>query len=101
MPPTRNPDMECFDDPLDDSGSEPNRESLDLDRDITVLVNPRLAEGYFVAYRDGELLSWGRMGVSTYPQDADTVHLHPADYARLKTLQKHFDEEESAHAETE
>ena len=84
MPPTRNPDIECFDD-------------LDLDRDITVLVNPRLGEGYFVAYRDGELLSWGRMGVSTYPDDADTVHLSPPDYQRLKQMQAHFDAEESGH----
>ena len=82
MPPTRNSDIECFDD-LD----------MALDRDITVTVNPRLAEGFFVAYRDGELLSWGRMGVSTYPSDADTIHLNPADYRRLKTMQDPFDKE--------
>jgi hypothetical protein len=55
MPPIRNPDVECFD---------------DVDPEIAVLVNPRLAAGYFLAYRDGELLSWGRMGVSTYPMAA-------------------------------
>jgi hypothetical protein len=83
----------------------PIRDQPDLiefqDHDITVLVNLRLAEGFFVAYRGGELLSWGRMGVSTYPDDADTVHLNPADYQRLKTMQKRFDEEENANAETE
>ena len=70
----------------------------DDDPVITILVNPRLAEGFFVAYRDGELLSWGRMGVSTYPDD--TVHLHPADYQRLKRMQKRFDKE-AADAETD
>jgi hypothetical protein len=65
----------------------------DADPVITVLVNPRLDEGFFVAYRDGELLSWGRMGVSTYPDDADTIHLNPADYQRLKTIQARFDKE--------
>jgi hypothetical protein len=78
MPPIRNPDVECFD---------------DVDPVIAVLVNPRLAEGFFVAYRDGELLSWGRMGVSTYPSDADTIHLNPADYRRLKTIQARYDKE--------
>ena len=70
MPPTPDP-IECFDD----------------DDEVTVTVNPRLAEGYFVAYRDGELLSWGRMGVSTYPNDADTIHISPADYGRLKQME--------------
>jgi hypothetical protein len=84
MPPTRNP-IAGFDD----------------NPDITVTVNPRLAEGYFVAYRDGELLSWGRMGVSTYPDDADTIHLHPADYQRLKRMQAKLDAKEKANAETE
>jgi hypothetical protein len=69
------------------------------DSEITVLVNPRLGEGFFVAYRDGELLSWGRMGVSTYPDDADTIHLHPADYQRLKTMQAKLDAKENANAE--
>jgi hypothetical protein len=71
MPPTRNPDIECFDDD---------------DPSITVWINPRLAEGYFVACCDGELLSWGRIGASPYPEDADAVHLNPADYARMKQL---------------
>jgi hypothetical protein len=85
MPPTRNPDVVCFDD----------------DHEITVKVNPRLAPGYFVAYRDGELLSWGRMGVSTYPDDADTVHLNPADYGRLKRMEARYDKEDNADAEAE
>jgi hypothetical protein len=84
MPPTPDP-IEYFDD----------------DDEITVTVNPRLAPGYFVAYRDGELLSWGRMGVSTYPDDADTVHLSPADYQRLKAWEAKLDAKEQAGAETE
>jgi hypothetical protein len=69
------------------------------DDELTVKVNPRLAEGYFVAYRDGELLSWGRMGVSTYPDDADTIHLNPADYQRLKQMEAEYDRRERADAE--
>jgi hypothetical protein len=84
----RTPDdalLECFDD----------------DHEITVKVNPRLAEGYFVAYRGGDLLSWGRMGVSTYPDDADTVHLSPPDYQRLKQMEAEYDQEDKADAETD
>jgi len=83
MPPIRNPDVPC---PTAGSEEPARGECFDDDPVIAVLVNPRLAEGFFVAYRDGELLSWGRMGVSTYPSDADTIHLNPADYRRLKTI---------------
>jgi hypothetical protein len=83
------------DPPLDDSGSSSNRESLDYD--ITVLVMPRIAEGYFVAWKNDELMSWGRMGQTAFPTGADTIALNPADYRRLKAAEARFEAEESAH----
>jgi hypothetical protein len=74
--------IECFD---------------DLEHDIEVLVMPRIAEGYYVAWKAGELMSWGRMGGSPYPAGCDTVAINPADYQKLLVLQARFDAEESAH----
>jgi hypothetical protein len=80
MPPTPDP-IECLD---------------DLD-EITILVVPRIAEGYFVAYAGGELLCWGQLGAEAYPVGADTVALSPVDYARLKRLEARFEAERECH----
>jgi hypothetical protein len=71
----------------------------DEDDELTVIVNPRIAEGYFVAWKGGELMSWGHMGAEGYPDGADTVAISPADFRRLMQVQARFKAEALAGSE--
>jgi hypothetical protein len=95
MPPTRNPDVECFDDT--DFFDPADAERIELDHDVTIQANPRVAIGFFIAWKNGALLTWGAMGYSPFPVDADTIALHPKDYDKLMALQDRLNAEEMAH----
>jgi hypothetical protein len=72
-------------------------ECLDDVDEVTILVMPRIAEGYFVAWKNDKLMCWGQLGAEGYPVGADTVALSPVDYVRLKQLEALHDAKESCH----